>query len=80
MAVGAHQAGGVPVGRVRHPIEAGEFLRQPHLGSQTVWDLPISLRLLSSLRGRCLPHKKQDMVEGPVLDAVMKGEPPTLDL
>jgi hypothetical protein len=40
----------------------------------------MNLRDFSSLRGRCLPHKKQDMVAAPGLDAVMNGDPPTLDL
>jgi hypothetical protein len=50
------------------------------LGSHTACDFPMNLRVFSSLRGRCFPHKKQDMVAPPGLDAVRNGEPPTLDL
>lgn len=32
------------------------------------------------MRGRCLPHRKQDIVELPVLDGLLNGEPETLDL
>jgi hypothetical protein len=50
------------------------------LGEHTACDLPISLRVTISERGRCLPHKKHDMVELPEKGAVAKGDPPTLDL
>jgi hypothetical protein len=36
-----------------------------HLGEQTDWDFPNSLRDVSCVRGRCLPHKKHDIVEAP---------------
>ena len=51
-----------------------------HLGAQTAWDLPIKLRFFSSVRGRCFPHKKQDMVAAPAYGAVANGDPDTLDL
>jgi hypothetical protein len=51
-----------------------------HFGEQTAWDLPTSLRVIISDRGRCFPHKKHDMVDLPGSDEVTKGDPPTFDL
>jgi len=36
-----------------------------HLGAHTACALPNSLRVIMLARGRCLPHRKQDMVELP---------------
>jgi hypothetical protein len=51
-----------------------------HDGAQTVCDLPATLRVPISERGRCLPHMKQDMVAPPNDAAAAKGEPEALDL
>lgn len=51
-----------------------------HDGAQTACDLPSTLRVVIWERGRCLPHKKHDMVAPPKDAAAMNGEPDTLDL
>ncbi len=53
-----------------------------HLGAHTACDLPNSLRVVSCNRGRCLPHKKHDIVvEMAVYWFVpVNGEPGALDL
>lgn len=48
-------------------------------GAQTAWALPRSLRVFSDARGRCLPHRKHDMVAAPKEPAAVNGEPATLD-
>lgn len=49
-------------------------------GAHTAWDLPRILRELNWERGRCLPHKKHDIVAAPNEVAAVNGEPDTLDL
>jgi hypothetical protein len=51
-----------------------------HDGAHTGWLLPKSLRDFSMARGRCLPHKKHDMVAAPNDEVAAKGEPGALDL
>jgi hypothetical protein len=51
-----------------------------HEGAQTGWLLPSSLRDFSIARGRCLPHKKHDMVAAPKDEVAAKGEPGAFDL
>lgn len=51
-----------------------------HLGEHTACDFPTNLRVIISERGRCFPHRKQDIVDLPGTDDVTNGEPPTLDL
>jgi protocatechuate 4,5-dioxygenase, beta chain len=48
------------------------------LGEQTNCALPNSRRLFSWLRGRCLPHRKHDIVAAPNAPAAVKGEPGVL--
>jgi hypothetical protein len=51
-----------------------------HVGAQTAWALPKTLRVPIMERGRCLPHMKHDMVALPKEVVATKGEPDTLDL
>lgn len=51
-----------------------------HEGAQTGWLLPSNLRDLSMALGRCLPHKKHDIVAAPKDDVAAKGDPGALDL
>ena len=46
-----------------------------HDGAHTVCDLPATLRVPISERGRCLPHMKQDMVAPPNDAAAANGDP-----
>ena len=48
------------------------------LGAHTAWGLPSRRRVLSWLRWRCLPHRKQDMVVEEKGEEVSKGEPGAL--
>lgn len=48
------------------------------LGEQTNCALPSKRRLLSWLRGRCLPHRKHDIVAAPKAPAAVNGEPGVL--
>ena len=49
------------------------------LGEQTGWDLPSNFFDLSIARGRCLPHRKHDMVAAPKEEVAAKGEPGALE-
>ena len=49
------------------------------LGAQTGCDLPNSFLDLSMARGRCLPHKKHDMVAAPKEEVAANGEPGALE-
>ena len=51
-----------------------------HDGAHTCWALPSRRRVFKVLRGRCLPHRKQDMVPAWKSPALAKGEPPSLTL
>jgi hypothetical protein len=66
----------------RAPLEVGNRGGhiQAHLGEHTTWVLPSSFLDIRSVRGRCLPHKKQDMVVLLEKGGDAKGEPDTLDL
>ena len=44
-------------------------------GAQTGWDLPSSFLDFSKARGRCLPHRKHDIVAAPNEEVAAKGEP-----
>ena len=46
-----------------------------HEGAQTGCDLPSSFFDLSIARGRCLPHKKHDMVAAPNDEVAANGDP-----
>lgn len=50
------------------------------LGVQTAWDLPKRLRRPKRSLGRCLPHKKHDMVDVAPMALPPNGEPDTLAL
>jgi hypothetical protein len=50
-----------------------------HDGEQTIWIRPSSLRDFSIERGRCLPHRKHDIVVVPSEPTAEKGEPGVFD-
>ena len=47
-------------------------------GAHTDWLLPSSFLLISWERGRCLPHKKHDIVAAPKEPFAENGEPGAL--
>ena len=49
------------------------------LGVQTAWDLPKRLRRPKRSLGRCLPHKKHDMVAAPKEEVAANGDPGALE-
>lgn len=51
-----------------------------HEGEQTAWARPSTLRVFMTLRSRCLPHRKHDMVAPPKVGAALNGEPGVFDL
>ena len=48
-------------------------------GAHTVCDFPMSFLVVMLVLGRCLPHKKHDIVDVPKDATSLKGEPFTLD-
>jgi hypothetical protein len=48
------------------------------VGEQTNCALPSRRRDFSKLRGRCLPHRKQDIVAAPKAPAAVNGDPGVL--
>ena len=51
----------------------------PQAGAQTACDLPNSLRDFIAERGRCLPHRKHDIVAAPNEAPETNGEPATFE-
>ena len=58
---------------------AASALAAWHEGAQTACDFPMNLRVVRLARGRCVPHKKHDIVAAPKLAAALNGEPLTFD-
>ena len=70
-------------GRAADEPDSGYDLTAPvsaslQLGEQTNCALPNKRRDFSKLRGRCLPHRKHDMVAAPNAPAAVNGEPGVL--
>ena len=63
----------------RHALGVSSDGATPQAGAHTACDLPNSLRDFIAERGRCLPHRKHDIVAAPNEAPETNGEPATFE-